>query len=397
MKQIRLNKTPPNFDFSKFRNLMYIHTEETLDNLRFIGLRVVRRLSLERYEALSEISGMTAIVDKSTAHHDLDYLFTEYEERLRNSVLVFFNEEEGKYLIMPAKSRFTSPRLLQQHYNRAEKGLRRAFKNYKDAIFTTITLPPILPLVIRVPELNAFILLQESALNYVIRRLRDHLRFMWGKQVKFFTAFEYHEDARLHAHILVLGVKGIIDWSRKMGRKGEPALEYYARKFGLNPKDFKPKKLAKHVFTFLLDKWLTEFLVTVDNVLNTHFVKLYQAYKKSRKVDGLINEVHRIKNGRFVGKAPKDSLGRDAVKYVLKYLLKMIRELQARALGLHRGLMGLKLLGYWIFAKRFYTYSRDLLPPLPKPDPEEKPRLYFIGMWKYTELPEYVLPYYRPP
>lgn len=397
-----LSKAPANLGFfasggEKSGRLRVVHAKSLKGLKGLVRIQYGYRLSSQRRQALFEIAGMKYIVENSMIHEGLDYLFTEYEKRVRDSVVVLYDPITSEYLVLPARTRYTDPKILSEYYSRAERGLKLAFKQYHDAIFTTVTIPPILPLVVAVPELDAFILLQDSALSYVLRKLRDLVRRLWKDSdvdIRTFTAYEYHEDARLHGHVLILGIPYLFDWNKPMGRRKEPALTYLARKVGIDVTRNlrkRPSRLAKFILTRLLDKWLTEFLAKVDSALGTHFLDEYLAYKKAKGIDGPVNEVHQIRDGKWYKSKPSDARSPDAVRYILKYLLKMIRELQERALGLSKGVMKLKLLGYWIFAKRFYSHSRGLLGPPKKK--KEKRGLRYIGTWRKIDLPDYIRPY----
>ena len=410
IRQVSLKKIPEVFRISRFRedewkyDRTLIRPARSLDadlgTLYDLGLASNPRVSKERAEALSRILGYEFIVPDSTAHHDINYLFWSYVKRLRESVVVLWDGEKGDYLVLPAQTRYTNLNILKEDYNRAKKGLEVAFRTYHDAIFLTLSLPAIFPLVVYAS--GRYVFLQHKILNELSNDVVDFVRHHWkDREIKVFKALEFHEDGRLHLHMLIFGIPYLFEWFRPVGRKKEPALYYYARKLGIRVTRHlrkRPSLLAKFILTRLLDKWLTRILSKLDNALGTRLLQTYLTYKKTKRIDGPVNEVHRIKDGKWHGSKPKDARGPNAVKYVLKYLLKMIHELTA-----HLSLndppdpdrakpLSLKLLGYWLFAKPFYRHSRGLIRPRRKR--KDRPKYNYVGLWRAIDLPEYVKPYY---
>ena len=133
---------------------------------------------------------------------------------------------------------------------------------------------------------------------------------MWkDRKIKTFTAYEYHRDYVLHLHIIIFGIPYLIDWSRKFGRKKEDALTFYSRKYGIElPPEAKKTEISKHIFTALLDKWLIRILTRFGSILKINLREAYINYKKKHNLQGPINEIHKIKDGKWDGTPPKLSL-----------------------------------------------------------------------------------------
>jgi len=226
---------------------------------------------------------------------------------------------------MPVKTRFNDREKALMILIKSKKALDNAFKKYEDAIMITLTVPHIFPLVIPVKEGKrtvSFIPLQDSIITQLKANMMAWIRKMWkDHKIETFTAYEYHNDYNLHLHILVFGIPYLIDWNRKYGRKKEDALTYYSHKYNIPlPSDLETKMkegklepedktlISKYVFTALLDKWLQKILVRFDSVLHMNLLQAYLDYKRKEKIQGPINEIHRIKNGKWIGKPPKDSI-----------------------------------------------------------------------------------------
>ena len=242
-------------------------------------------------------------------------------------------------MIMNVRTRFNDKKKAFMNLIKSSKALDNAFKKYKNAIMITLTIPHIFPLVYPIKQngkIIGFIPLQDSILTQLKANMMAWLRKMWKKEdIKVFTAYEYHTDYTLHLHILIFGIPYLIDWNRKYGRKKEDALTYYVRRYNIPlPSDAKKTLIAKYVFTALLDMWLQKILVRFGSALHMNLLQAYLDYKKKEKIQGPINELHRIKNGKWKGKPPKDAIEEyssgaayrkvlSPKQYVLKYVTKM--------------------------------------------------------------------------
>jgi hypothetical protein len=296
---------------------------------------------------------------------------------------------------------------------KSNKALDNAFKKYKNAIMITLTIPHIFPLVYPIKQngkIIGFIPLQDSIITKLKTDMMAWIRKMWkGHKIETFTAYEYHGDYVLHIHVLVFGIPYIIDWSRRM--RGKEALTYYLDNYNVSlpselVENLKAGKLetedktliSKHIFTALLDKWFQKILVRFSSILNVNLLQAYLDYKKKERIQGPVNEIHRIKNGKWKGKPPKDSVIEyssgacyrkvlSPKQYVLKYVTKM-----AYAIAQGENVEGkdqAKIYGYWLFGKRFNSYSPSLLPK--KKRKELKISVWhFVGVFNRLDIPDYV-------
>jgi hypothetical protein len=125
-------------------------------------------------------------------------------------------------------------------------------------------------------------------------------------------------------------------------------------------------------------------------------LQAYLDYKRKEKIQGPINEIHRIKNGKWKGKPPKDSVIEyssgacyrkvlSPKQYVLKYVTKMAYAIAQG--GNVEEKDQAKVFGYWLFGKRFNSYSPSLLP---KKKELKIPYWHFVGVFNQLDIPDYV-------
>ena len=259
---------------------------------------------------------------------------------------------------------------------KSKMALENAFKRYKDAVMITLTVPHIFPLVIPLEvngEIIAFIPLQDSIISKLKNYLLDWLRQMWkDRKIETFTAYEYHEDYNLYLHTMIFGIPCLIDWSKRFGKKKEDALTYYVRKYKIElPPEAEKSQISKHILTALLDKWLMKILAKFGSVLDINLLEAYLDYKKKHNLQGPINEIHRIKDGHWDGQPPSDAIiqySSDVTyrkvlspdEYVTKNLLKIYSMVSGKG-GEIDDENQAKIYGYWLFGKRFNSYSISLL------------------------------------
>jgi hypothetical protein len=381
--------------------------KQKIEELRKVGLRVITRANKLRQRALLTAQYKASIRPGTREHADIAYLYEENIKEWNHSVLVFENDNE-EFMITNVKTRFNDKGKALWNYLKSRKALEIAFKKYKNAIMVTLTLPRVFPLVVPLElkgKIIGFIPLQDSIITQLKANMLAWIRKMWkGEDIKVFTAYEYHGDYALHLHVLVFGIPYLIPWNRKFGRKKEDALTYYAQKYNIPlPSNAKKTLITKYVFTALLDKWLQKILVHFGSALKINLLQAYLEYKRKEKIQGPINEIHRIKDGKWKGKPPKDAvleyssgacyrkvLSPD--RYVTKYVLKIYNMLKGGGGGGGGGGIGeedqAKVYGYWLFGKRFNSYSPSLLP---KKDREVKiPVWHFVGVFNILNIPDYV-------
>jgi hypothetical protein len=375
--------------------------EELIEELRKVGLRVITRANGFRQRGLL-IAQKHSIRPGTREHSDIGFLYKENVKEWDRSVMVFMNDDE-EAMTMKVRTRFNDEKKALWNFLKSKKALKIAFKRYDNAIMITLTIPHIFPLVLPLEQngkIIGFIPLQDSILTQLKANMMAWIRETWkDRKIETFTAYEYHTDYTLHLHILIFGIPYLIDWNRKYGRKKEDALSYYSDKYNiLLPSDVKKTQLAKYVFTALLDKWLQKILVRFDAVLKTDLLQAYLDYKSKEKIQGPVNELHRIKNGKWKGKPPKDSVIEYSSgaaykkvlppdRYVTKYVLKIYSMISSGGGGIEEEDQA-KVFGYWLFGKRFNSYSPSLLRNKEK---EVKISVWhFVGVFNKLNLPDFI-------
>ena len=377
------------------------NSKQKLQELRKNHLRVIRKANKFRQRGLLTAQHKVSIRPGTRPHADIAYLYEENVKEWNRSVLVFENDDE-EYMSTKVRTRFNDEKKALWNFLKSRKALKIAFKRHKNAIMITLTIPHIFPLVLPLREgdrIIGFIPLQDSIITQLKANMMAWIRKMWkGHKIEIFTAYEYHTDYTLHIHILIIGIPFLIAWDRKSGRKKEDALSYYSRKYDIPlPPDMKKSQLSKYIFTALLDKWLQKILVRFSSILHVDLLQAYLDYKKKEKIQGPINEIHRIKNGKWKGKPPKDALLEYSSgaayrkvlspdKYVTKYVLKIFTMVSGG--GNTEEEDQAKVFGYWLFGKRFNSYSPSLLRNKEK---EVKISVWhFIGVFNKLNLPDFI-------
>jgi len=375
--------------------------QELLEELRKKGLRVITLANAFRQKGLLTAQKVS-IRPGTRPHADIAFLYKENVKEWNRSVLVFENENE-EYMTSKVRTRFNDEKKALWNFLKSKKALKIAFKRHKNAIMITLTIPHIFPLVLPLEQngkIIAFIPVQDSIITQLKASMMAWIRKKWKDcKIETFTAYEYHTDYTLHIHIIISGIPYLIRWDRKAGIKKEDALSYYSRKYNIPlPSDVKKTHLAKYVFTALLDKWLQKILLRFDTVLKTNLLQTYLLYKEKENLQGPINEIHRIKRGKWVGKPPKDAVinyssGAAYKKivspdhYVLKYVTKVL-EIVAGGGNIDEENQA-KVYGYWLFGKRFNSYSRSLLPQK-RQEQRKIGNWYYVGVFNKLNLPDFI-------
>jgi len=374
--------------------------KQKLQELRKKGIRVITRANRFRQRAL--LTAQKASISPQTRQHsDIAFLFEENIKEWNRSIIVFANEN-GEYLSSGVKTRFNNKNKALRNLIKSRKALKIAFKRHKNAIMITLTIPHIFPLVLPLREgdkVIGFIPLQDSIITQLKASMMKWIRKMWkDRKIEVFTAYEYHTDYTLHIHFIVLGIPFLIAWDRRSGSKKEDALSYYSRKYNIPLSNAKKTLITKYVFTALLDMWLQKILLRFDAVLNTNLLQTYLLYKEKENLQGPVNELHRIKNGKWKGKPPRDSVIEYSSgaaykkvlppdRYVTKYVLKIF-EMVSNGGGNINEEDQAKVYGYWVFGKRFNSYSPSLLRNKEK---EVKISVWhFVGVFNKLNLPDFI-------
>jgi hypothetical protein len=292
------------------KNDSSINSTAYIQELRKLGLRVISRANSFRQKGLLIAQHKPSIKSGSREHADIAFLYEENIKWWRNSVIVFVNDF-GQFIYNDVSTRFTDEKRAKWNWLKSRMALKNGFRQRKDAIMITLTVPHVFPLVVPLEvnrQIIGFIPLQDSIISELKNYLLDWLRQMWkDRKIKTFTAYEYHRDYVLHLHIIIFGIPYLIDWSRKFGKKKEDALTYYVRKYKIElPPEAEKSQISKHIFTALLDKWLIEILAKFDSILGTKLLETYLDFKKKHNIQGQLTKFTRLRteNGR---PAPTDA------------------------------------------------------------------------------------------
>jgi hypothetical protein len=356
-----------------------------IQELRKSGLRIISDANEYRLRALEIANQKTSIQPYTKEHTEISKLFHENINDMKSSVLLFRNIETGEYSKAPNPSRFVNKSTIYRSYKKANQILDIGFSRHKDAVFVTLTLPREFNLVHRTED-GYYVLVQDSVLMQLKRRFMRFIRHHWrGVRVEIFTDPEYHGDYALHLHIIIFGIPYLIDWNKKMGNKKEDALTYYSRNFNINiPPGASKTEISKYIITALLDKYLTDILFKIDLLLGTDYFSRYLQYKKENNLQGPINDIRRIQDRKWLDEPPPDAVLPSKLlspqKYVVKYLTKIMRSVLSGNFDFkpeHEA----KTSGYWLFGKRFYTYSPSLSPPKSEEELEDDIKYEFVGIF----------------
>jgi hypothetical protein len=370
------------------------NSETEMSELRKLGLRTVYHANEYRLPALETINNKTSVQPYTSEFQKISKLFNEHVEEMKNSVLLFRNIKTGDFVKSPHPSRFVNKRTITEAYRKAVSILNSGFSKHEHAVFVTLTLPRIFHLSYRYRD--RYLLLQDSVLMSLKNELIKWLRQFWkGKKLEVFTALEYHNDFALHVHVVVFGIPHLIEWSRKVGPKKELAIVYYARKFGVDiPPGVPFTVVSKRIITKLLHTKLVNILHKIDKKLGTGLLSQYLQYVNNNNLDGPVNDIRRVKNGNWMDEPPPEAVTTSKTltpkEYLLKYLTKMMKMIKDGKFDVKPEHFA-KYSGYWLFAKRFYTYSPSLLPDVFR-DVEhvEEKEWKFLGIYDEVEADEII-------
>ena len=294
--------------------------------------------------------------------------------------LLLFKDNNGEYVTIPAKNRFLSKSLAVEQLKKLEQAFSIALQNNWNAVFLTLTLPPIFPITI-----------QKWLLSFLLHRIKAYIRKREKKTVPHVKVNEPHEDFRLHLHIIIFDINFIM-------RKHDLTLY-----------------LNKHVENFLTDlgehykrtinKRADDDVVIALNRYGKHLLRKYRAYKRSKKgFTGPINHLSAIKqiNGSYVFQnAPADAKkvaktmndgGQVSVfDYIKFYVIKNVSEASKIASADESKpikLVATELAFYWYARLPFFTLSPPLRQPRP---PRQNAGWTYIGTIRKDEAPTTVL------
>ena len=366
-----------------------------MSEFRKLGLRTVYHANEYRLPALETINNKMSVQPYTSEFQKISKLFNEHVEEMKNSVLLFRNIKTGDFVKSPHPSRFVNRRTITEAYRKAVSILNSGFSKHEHAVFVTLTLPRIFHLSYRYQD--RYLLLQDSILMALKREFIKWVRQFWkGTKIEIFTALEYHNDFALHVHVVIFGIPHLIEWSRKVGPKKELAIVYYARKFGVEISPDVPfTEVSKRIITKLLHTKLVNILHKIDKKLGTDLLSQYLQFVKENNLDGPVNDIRRVKNGNWMDEPPAEAVTTSKTltpkEYLLKYLTKVMRMVKDGKFDVKPEHFA-KYSGYWLFGKRFYTYSPSLLPDVFREHVEhvEEKEWKFLGVFDEVEADEII-------
>jgi hypothetical protein len=371
-------------------------TEQEIQTLKRLGIRIIREAHYYRAQALRIANCKSEVNHTMKEHSEIAKLFKQYVDEKSSEVLVFRNKKaKDQFLVVDYPSRFTNPNKLYKLYRKAKEILKNAFQKHKDALMLTLTLPRIFPITIEIyhnGSLYGIIPLQDVLITKLKQDFMKRLRKWWkDTKIETFTAYEFYGDYAGHQHVLIFGIPFLIDWSRKFGKGKLDAFSYFSSRYGVPLDDDSPTMSSKRIITLTLNEILERLLETIDKILGTTFYDGYQLYKSLFNLEGPVNEVHRIKDGRWEGERPPDSYNMSPAKYVIKYLLKALNMVKNREEipPEHQA----KVFGYWLLGKRFNSYSPSLAVGIGPPitvETGEEPEWELYGIFDKSRLPDEV-------
>nr|AGL12826.1 RepTP2 [Thermococcus prieurii]AVP12428.1 RepTP2 [E. coli-T. kodakarensis shuttle vector pTPTK1]AVP12434.1 RepTP2 [E. coli-T. kodakarensis shuttle vector pTPTK2]AVP12439.1 RepTP2 [E. coli-T. kodakarensis shuttle vector pTPTK3] len=235
------------------------------------------------------------------------------------------------------RTRFTSRAMLVQKLERYDSLFKVASARHTDAVFLTLTTDP-----------SRFSNLYEAnrqfshSFNRFMSRLRGYFARR-GQHLEYIAVYEFTKSGLLHAHVIIFGVRYLL-----------------------------PVRV--------ISRWWSE------------------------AGQGRVVYIYRLRNvdGRWVWarRRPRDvRAGEGAEDYLKKYLRKALR--LASTLDTSDVKKVLPLALYWAFNKRFFTYSRSLLPSSRRTAEAVVSEYLWVGTYRLEDLPDWVfwLPHrvYSPP
>ena len=294
--------------------------------------------------------------------------------------LLLFKDINGEYVTIQAKNRFISKSSAVEQLKKLEQAFSIALQNNWNAVFLTLTLPPIFPLQV-----------QRWLLSFLLHRIKAYIRKREKKTVPHVKVNEPHKDFRLHLHIVIFDINFIM-------RKHD--LTLYLNK---HLENFL-RNLGEH-YKRTINKRADDDVVIALNKYGKKLLRKYKAYKRSKKgFKGPINHLSAIKqlDGSYVFKdAPRDARkvaktlndgGQVSVfDYIKFYVMKNVSEASQIAEADESKpikVSSIELAFYWYARLPFFTMS----PPLRQPRPPREPAGWtYIGTIRKDEAPTTVL------
>jgi len=216
---------------------------------------------------------LTEYYTKTKVRKDDKNLIISNFELYINDVIdkcLVFKDTNDEIQVLPYSTRFTSLHKSLEQKEKIEQAFKKATLQYSDAIFLTITLPPVFPLKI-----------QFWALSFVLHRIKALIRRKTKKTAPHIKVTEPHNDFRPHHHVILFGVSFLMD-KRELTKYIEKHLTNFL------------SKLGEH-YKRTINKRATDEQVEALNALGNQLLRKYEKYKKRNKnYDGPINYIKKI-------------------------------------------------------------------------------------------------------
>ena len=329
-------------------------------------LRHARQLLKQRWKKQSSIHR------KATEKYSLKAVLSE-EEQLElmgefelwlmdvSDRVLLFRDVNEELQILPYQTRFNSRIKALEIVKNAEKTFQIAKQRYSNAVFLTLTLPPIFP-----QRLALW------ALSYLLHRIKAYLRRKSKETVPHFRVDEPQSSFNSHSHVIVFS----IDWIMEKEQFTE-YLEKHLTEFLQN---------LGHHYKKTINNRATDYDVLALNELGQIYIKKYNKYKKQhKKYAGPVNWLTRIvleSNDYVFENPPPDARkmrkakataydgGKVSVFDYIKYYIisNLIEATQIEENGVSKADKP-ALVWYWLNRRPFYYSSPKIRPLKPKKPP----------------------------
>lgn len=295
------------------------------------------------------------------------------------SKVLLFKDINDEIQIKNYTTRFTSKQKAIQTIKTLEEAFNNAFQNYCNAVFLTLTIPPVFPFRV-----------QQWLLSFFLHRIKALIRKKHKQTLPHVKAIEPQASYSIHYHIILFGIDFLMPKHDLTNY-----LEHHLNNFLSN--------LGEH-YKRTINKRATDEQVQALNVLGKQLLKRYYKYKKKNPAYvGPINYITKVKQEEAVfifenpppDRKPKKTMndgGAVAVFDYLKfYVVKNAQEVKQIQQALDDDkpvkLKNKALAFYWFLRLPFYTLSPKLRPPKPKRQPAE---WKFIGSCYIDELEHFL-------
>jgi len=257
------------------RNSRTLNTTDEHEPSKKELLRHARQLLKQRWKRQSSIHR------KATEKYSLKAVLSE-EEQLEllsefelwlmdvSDRVLLFRDYNDELHLLTYQTRFNSRIKALEIVKNAEKTFSIAKQRYSNAVFLTLTLPPIFP-----QRLALW------ALSYLLHRIKAYLRRKSKETVPHFRVDEPQSSFNPHSHIIIFSVDFIMN-----KQEFTEYLEKHLTEFLQN--------LGRH-YKKTINNRATDYDILALNELGQLFIKKYNKYKKQHpKYSGPINWLTRI-------------------------------------------------------------------------------------------------------